>query len=87
MFCPIKKNNNNTNIGDVFPQTFHKFIDIQSFPVTQILIAYSCNILILTGLWINRLQVIILFTSTLLQVWLLLESSLECFFFQLRKYK
>ena len=26
-------------IGFVFPQTFHTFIDIQNFPVTQILIA------------------------------------------------
>ena len=51
-----------------FPQKFHEFIDIQNFPVTQILIAWG-NKLILTGLWINRLQIIIISSNTLLGFW------------------
>ena len=63
-------------IGDVFfPQTFHEFIGILSFPVIdtlyKILISW-CNEFILTGLGINQLQIIIFATSTLLKVWLLL---------------
>ena len=58
-------------IGDVISEKFHKFITYKTFQLHKYLL-HSCNGFILTGLWINKLQIIILSTNTLLQVWLLL---------------
>ena len=44
---------------------------------------HSCDRFIVTGLWINRLQIIILTTNTLLQVWLVfLWFLVTCLFYQ-----
>jgi len=63
-----------------FPQKISRIYWHIKLPVTQKLIA-RCNKFILTRLWVNRLQIIVFSTNTLLQVWLLLYWFLVNWFF------